>query len=160
MPWLENNKFELSKSRTSMLWLNYTQYISIVQQFIWAEWASGWKLHVEITKHMLKLSAATGHNNYAKTCWLYLQSAKWLEKDHPHIFEQFMLGNHTVRWTEKNWSGISTDLSIKQILMKSLKGHGGKSWSRHALSHVLKALKDNSIKNLFKATSQSNVSVR
>ena len=36
--WLENQKFELSsKSRTSTLWLNYTQYISIVQQFIRAE---------------------------------------------------------------------------------------------------------------------------
>ena len=36
--WLEKKKFELSyKSRTSTLWLNYTHYISIVQQFIRAE---------------------------------------------------------------------------------------------------------------------------
>ena len=69
VPWFENKKFELSsKSRTSTLWLNYTQYISIAQQFIRAEQKSDWKLHVETTKHMLNLSAATGHNNYAKTC--------------------------------------------------------------------------------------------
>ena len=36
-----------------------------------------------------------------------------------------MLGNNTVRRTEKTWSGIWTDLSIEQILMKSLKGRGG-----------------------------------
>ena len=88
---------------------------------------SDWKLHVETTKHMLNLFAATGQNNYAKTCRLYLQSAVSLEKDHPHIFEQFMLGNYTVRRTEKNWSGICTDLSIKQVLMKPLKGRQGKS---------------------------------
>ena len=41
------------------------------------------------------------------------------------MFEQFMLGNHTVRRTEKIWSGIWNDLSIAQILMKSLKGRGG-----------------------------------
>ena len=64
-----------------------------------------------------------------------------MEKDHPHIFEQFMLGNHTVRRIEKNWSGIWTDLSIEQ-------------------SHVLKALKDNSMRDLFKASSQSNITIR
>ena len=73
-------------------------------------------------QNMLNLFAAAGHNNYVQTCQLYLQSSISLEKDHPHIFEYFMLGNHTVRSTEKNWSGIWTDLSIEQILMKSLKG--------------------------------------
>ena len=53
-------------------------------------------------QNMLNLFAATGHNSHAKTCRLYLQSAISLEKDHPHIFKQFMLGNHTVRRTEKN----------------------------------------------------------
>ena len=140
--WLENKKFELSsKSRTSKLWLNYTQYISIVQPFIRAERTSDWKLHVETTTHMLNLFAATGHNRYAKTCRFYLQSAISLEKDHPHIFEQFMLGNHTVRRIEKNWSSIWTDLSVEQ-------------------SHVLKALKDNSMRDLFKAASQSNITIR
>ena len=60
-----------------------------------------------------------------------------LEKEHPSIFEQFTLGNHTVRRTEKIWSGIWTDLSIEQILMKSLKGRGsviGKGMSDNVLT--------------------------
>ena len=78
--WLKNKKFALSsKSRISTFWLNYTQYISIVQQFIRAERIRDCKLHVETTKQMLNLFAAAGHNNYAKTCWLYLQSAISLE---------------------------------------------------------------------------------
>ena len=44
---------------------------------------------------------------------------------HPQIYEQFILGNCTVQQTDRNWTGIWTDLSIEQILMKALKGRGG-----------------------------------
>ena len=81
--------------------------------------------HISTTKQKINLIAATAHNNYAKTCPLYLQSLDKLEKDHPQIFEQFSLGNHTVRRTDRIWSGLWTDLSVKQILMKSLKGRSG-----------------------------------
>ena len=74
---------------------------------------------------MINLFAATAHNNYVKTCRLYLQSVDVLEKDHPQIFEQFSFENHTVRRTDMIWSGLWTDLSIEQILMKSLKDRGG-----------------------------------
>ena len=74
---------------------------------------------------MINLFAATTHNNNAKTCRLYLQSVEVLEKDHPQIFEQFVIGNHTVRRTEMTWSGLWTNLSVEQILMESLKGRGG-----------------------------------
>ena len=74
---------------------------------------------------MLNLFAASGHNNYAKSCRLYLQSAVSLEYDFPELYNQFMMGNHTVKRTEKAWSGLWTDLSIEQMLMKSLKGRGG-----------------------------------
>ena len=36
-----------------------------------------------------------------------------------------MQGNYKLRETNKKWSEIWTDLSIKQILMKSLKGKSG-----------------------------------
>ena len=74
---------------------------------------------------MINLFSATAHNNYAKTIRLYLQSVQVLEKDHPQIFEQFAFGNHTVRRTDMIWSRLWTDLSIEQILMKSLKSRGG-----------------------------------
>lgn len=48
-----------------------------------------------------------------------------MEFDYPHIFEQLMLGNHTVRCTEEIWSRIWAELSIEQILIKPLKGRGG-----------------------------------
>ena len=48
-----------------------------------------------------------------------------MQQQHPLFFEQFLFGNHTVKSFQKKWVGISTDLSIEQILMKSLKGRVG-----------------------------------
>ena len=124
--WYEDRKKELSSSsRTSALWFHYVEYIFIVQEFIRAERTNNWITHIEITKSMLNLFAATGHNNYAKSCRLYIQSAEELSLNNQHVYQQFLHGNHTVKRTQTNWSGIWTDLSIEQILMKSLKGRSG-----------------------------------
>ena len=87
-----------------------------------------------------------------------------MKKDHPIIFEQFMLGNHTVRRIEKKWAGIWTDMSIEQILMKSLKGRGGvigkgmtenviRVWTKtmHRCAEV-----SNAMNNLFLAVNPNN----
>ena len=66
--WMET-KCKLSQSsRTSPFWLNYVKYVHLVQEFIRAERVHDWNLHVLVTKSMLNLFAATGHNNYAKSC--------------------------------------------------------------------------------------------
>ena len=46
------------------------------------------------------------------------------DKD-PWLFNQFKIGHHAVKRTEKNWSGLWTDLVIEQTLMRSLKSRGG-----------------------------------
>ena len=71
MQWFTTKKV-CSTSRTAALWLNYVHYIGIAQQFITAERTSNFVLHISITKQMINLFAATAHNNYAKTCQLYL----------------------------------------------------------------------------------------
>ena len=126
LSWFNTRRQELSEdSSTSVLWLNYVHYVLIVLEFIRAERTNNWSLHILATKSMLKQFAATGHNNYARTCRLYLQSMLNLEKDHPDVHQQFILGNHTVRHTSSSWSGLWTDLSIEKILMKLLKGRSG-----------------------------------
>ena len=122
---IERKEMLTRESRTSALWLSYVQYVSIVKEFIRAERTNDWSLHISATKNMLNLFSATCHNNYAKRCRLYLQSITTLETTYPHVYEQLMVGNHTVRRSSKQWAGIWTDLSIEQILRKSLKGKGG-----------------------------------
>ena len=122
---LQRKKVEFSsKCRTAATWPNYNYYIEFVQQFIKVEKTSNFTLNISATRQMINLFAASAPNNYAKTCHLYLQSLEVLEKNHPHIFEQFIMGNHTVQHKDIIWSGLWTDVSFKQILMKSLKGKG------------------------------------
>ena len=91
----------------------------------YAQRVHDWNLHVLVTKSILNRFAATGYDNYAKSCRLYLQSILDLETNHPEVYDQFIEVQHTVRRAEKKWTGIWKDLSIEQILMKSLKGRTG-----------------------------------
>ena len=76
-------------SRTSALWLSYIEYVYIVQEFIKAERTHDWLAHIDTTKKMLNLHAATGHYDYSKAGRLYLQSMGEMQQKHPFIFEQF-----------------------------------------------------------------------
>ena len=113
------------KSRKAKLWLMYMDYVHLVKMFIFAERTCDWELHLFVLQKMLNLFAATGHINYAKCARLYLQEMKSLPQTHPWIYSQFVNGEHTVRRTERNWTGIWTDLAIEQTLMRSLKTRGG-----------------------------------
>ena len=105
-----------------------------------AKRSSNWPLNILTTTSMLNLLAATGYNNYTKSTMLYLWPVAALEKDHPEVYQQFLLGNHTSRRTNNSCSGMWTNLSIEQILMKSLKGRSdliGKGISQNVI-HVWK----------------------
>ena len=95
----------------------YMDYVYLVKTFIVAERTSDWELHMYVLTKMLNLFAATGHTNYARCARLYLQEMRKLPQN-TH-------GEHTVRRTTTNWTGIWTDLAIEQTLMRSLKSRGG-----------------------------------
>ena len=47
-----------------------------------------------------------------------------LKDTHPDIHQKFESGHHVVRRSNRHWSGLSTDLVIKQVL-RSMKITGG-----------------------------------
>ncbi len=71
------------------------------------------------------LFAATGHFkfNYAKkSARMYLQLMLELPAGHPWLYEQFTEhGYHTVRRSDRYWAGLWTDLTIEQLMMRSIK---------------------------------------
>ena len=71
---------------------------------------------------MLPYLAAAGHNLSVR---LYLQSISSLETDHPDVYRKSETGFHVVRRSSRFWAGLSTDLVIEQILMRSIKTSGG-----------------------------------
>ena len=112
-------------SRTAALWIQYMNMIDILRSFIRAERTSNWELHLRTLTEMLPYLVAAGHNLYVKCARLYLQEMASLPNDHPDVHEKFMSGYHSVRRSDRFWSGLSTDLIIEQVLMRSVKTSGG-----------------------------------
>ena len=76
---------------------------------------------------MLPTFHAAGHLPYAKSAQLYLQEMQRLNELLPsEDFKKYTTqGYFTIRRTNKFWSGIWTDMTIEQVLMKMMKIQGG-----------------------------------
>ena len=114
------------KSPTSRLWLQYLEYVDTLNIFIRAERIGDWNLHLIAIGKMLKLFAATRHINHAKSSRLYLQLTMQLLSDYPWLYQCFIeKGYHTICRSSRFWAGLWTDLTIEQVMIRSIKSHGG-----------------------------------
>ena len=48
-----------------------------------------------------------------------------LESEHPVVYQKLIDGFHVVRTSERKWAGLSTDLVLEQVLIRSMKMSGG-----------------------------------
>ena len=120
------------KGRTATLWINYFMLVSIIRLFICAERTGNWWLHVHSVKQMLPYFHAAGHLAYAKSAHLYIQQMMELhnvmpEKEYKQFTED---GYFTIRRSHRFWSGIFSDQTIEQFLMRLLKTSGGMTRGR------------------------------
>ncbi len=122
---LLKHKEHLSDCRTGRLWLQYLEMVAILRRSIKAERTGNFELHLQCVKDMLPYFAASGHNNYLKSARLYLQQMLELRVTHPDVFQRFMKGHYSIRRSNRYWAGLSSDLVIEQVLMRSLKTNGG-----------------------------------
>lgn len=95
--------------------------VQILRTFIKAERTGDWNLHLQTMYDMLPFFAAAGHNLYTKSAYVYLTSMHMLPSEHPEIFTAYQGGHHVLRRRERYWAGISTDLTIEQVLMRTIK---------------------------------------
>jgi len=118
------------KSRTAKLWIQYLGYVSLLKHLIRAERTGDWQLHISTIRQMLNLFAATGHKNYAKCAWLYVEMMNNLSLNNEDLYSQFAYGHHIARRSGKTWPGLSTDLTKEQAMTRALKGRGGLTHGR------------------------------
>ena len=69
---------------------------------------------------MLPYYAASGYNVYAKSAYLYLQMMRELVNSHPEVHKQLLEGMHVIRRSDHYWAGLSSDLVIEQVFMRSI----------------------------------------
>ena len=84
---------------------------------------------------MLPYLAASGHNMYATSVYIYLQNMAEFQQQHLHVYANFLRGYHVVRRSDRFWAGLSLDLVIEQMLMRSVKSTGGLTRGRGCLKH-------------------------
>lgn len=122
---LERKKSMMKQQRTTSLWLQYMKMVAILRRFIKAERTGNWDLHLQAVYEMLPFFAAAGHNFFAKSAYIYLQMMNGLKESHPEVCQSFREGLHVVRRSDRYWAGLSTDLAIEQVLIRSVKTSGG-----------------------------------
>ena len=122
---LQRETESMKSSRTATLWLQYIGMVDILRKYIRAERTGNWELHLQAVSEMLPYLAACGHNHYTKSAWIYLQRMSNLHNDHLDVYQHFREGLHVVRRSDRYWAGLSSDLIIEQVLMRSLKTSGG-----------------------------------
>ncbi|WAR03769.1 hypothetical protein MAR_010327 [Mya arenaria] len=99
--------------------------VDILRKFLRAERTGNWALHIAAISEMLPFMAASGHNLYTKSARIYVQQMCKLQKEHPDVYRKFQEGYHVVRRSDRLWAGLSVDLIIEQVLMRSMKTSGG-----------------------------------
>lgn len=114
----------MANGRTAKLWGKYLEMISIFKTFLKAERTGNWELHLKCVRNMLPYFAASGHNLYTKSSYVYLTDMQSLANTHPDVHVQFVNGHHVMRRSDRHWAGLFTDLIIEQVLMRSVKSSG------------------------------------
>ena len=123
---LESCRHDLQKNRTAKMWFQYLDMIRVLRAFIWSERTGIWRFQLKSLCDMLPYLAASGHHLYTKSLYIYLTRMLDLPQTHPVIYERvFEKGLHVVRRSSRLWAGLSTDLVIEQVLMRSLKLSAG-----------------------------------
>lgn len=115
------------RSKTAELWILYFRMVSILKDFIAAEKSGDWISHLRNVELMIPFFHSAGHMSYAKSAQLYLQDMHELERCmDPLEYKTFTEGGYwTIRRKDKFWSGIFSDQTIEQTLMRSLSVEGG-----------------------------------
>lgn len=70
---------------------------------------------------MLPFFVTADYNLYSKSAYLYLSMMQRLKIDHPDVYKHFKARHHVLRRTGRFWGGLSTDLTLEHILMRSVK---------------------------------------
>ena len=81
-------------------------------------------MHLESDFEMLPIFHTAGHLAYAKSAELYLLEMETLQDVlSPENYERYTCMSYfTIRRSSRFWSGVWTDMTIEQWVMKKMKG--------------------------------------
>ena len=101
---------DLESQRRAKVWFQYLEMVGILLKFIRSERLGLWDLQLQATVEMLSFLAASGHNLYINSVWIYQQDMARLQTSHRKIFTAFEHGVYSIRRLEL----LSADLVIEK----------------------------------------------
>ena len=113
--------------KTAQLWVQYFYTVTLVWNFIRSERTGDWPLHLDTIRKMLPFFNASVHLDYAKSAHLYHQEMCSLHDvmDKNEFQAYTEKGFFTTRRSDRFWSGVWSDMTIEQVLMRAMKVSGG-----------------------------------
>ena len=73
-------------------------YVKVIKIFIFVKEIGEWESHLDATRRMLNLFAATGHYHYAKCGRMYMQQMLELPSYYPSIYKSFKENGYYTIW--------------------------------------------------------------
>ena len=101
------------------------ELVSILLRYIRAERTSNWELHLSSVTEMLPFFFAFDHFNYARWVIVYLADMHMLPQTAPDIYQEFIIGSHTVQRSKNSFSSVWSHMGLEQTLNKHCKTQGG-----------------------------------
>ena len=114
-----------AKSKMFAFWEQYGDMINTLLQFIKAERAGNWDLHLSAVATMVPHFFAMDRPNYARWLPVYLADMNHLESKHPKVHQEFVAGNHSISPSGQTFSQVSTDMALEQSINADSKSKGG-----------------------------------
>ena len=87
--------------------------VKLVKCLIKAQRVGDFPLYLKTLKDMLPFFASSGHWNYTRCVYLYIQDMTDLQEKNKTLFDQLMSGHFVIRRSERYWAGLSPDLVIE-----------------------------------------------
>ena len=119
-------KFICSELGTmSLLWNSFIEMVQILLDVIKSTRTCGWPLHMQASEPMLKWFFTHDCPNYLQHFTYYWATQQKIKEAHPKIYDQFMLGNISVKRTDGSFNKLPPGEVIEQTINKEQKGAGG-----------------------------------
>ena len=114
-----------SRNETMKLWLQFMDMFQIMLNYVRSDRLGSFLGQLYYQEKMLSYFAATGHNLYFTTGWLFRQTMDTLREEDPDLWKDLCADKYTCRRSNREWAGIPADQTIEQMLMRALKSRGG-----------------------------------
>ena len=114
-----------ANSKMFAFWDDYGHMVKLLLQFVKAERAGNWEMHLLCVSAMLPYFYAMDRPNYARWLPVYLIDMRQLATKHPDVHHEFVNGNHAVSRSSNPFALVWTDMALEQSINAHSKSKGG-----------------------------------